>query len=407
MAVTSPTDCIFAQAAPFLASALNAAAAIARQARTVWLLANQGAEPATSKQQLDLLYQLLCAFHHGTALPSERLNHYLAATTMVLLNCIFPAGHRMEDPVVLDAYARAPCPVAAAMKRQHAAAARGARAAVGMALPQVATPAALAEARRFWSAFERPTAHLNAWGRLEPLLAKFLETDGSMENSLESLDEFWQANDTLLRIGAWLVASPDGKSAPEHGPLAGVRSWTQVRSEHLMPVMVGSTTPSGKHIDARAALVGVMPCGLQQILALLMAAPTIPNVLVQNVQNFGFLIFRPSAAPDILTSRSKERSAKACSVVNVEGDEASFGTREEKLRMAKAQRRAWRTNLDLVLPLCSTIATPLPDAVRARGCLKEVDYIKNLKRELDALNLHTKQEHDASALFAQAVKDSE
>jgi hypothetical protein len=91
----------------------------------------------------------------------------------------------------------------------------------------------------------------------------------------------------------------------------------------------------------------------------------------------------------------------------VEGDEASFGTREEKLKMTKQQRRAWRTNLDLVLPLCSSIARPLPDALRARGDLKAVDYIRSLKRELDSLNLHTKQEHEASALFAQAVKDSE
>ena len=59
-----------------------------------------------------------------------------------------------------------------------------------------------------------------------------LEADGSYDNSLATLDAFWAANDQLLRGAAWLVASPDGHKAREHpSPLAGVRSWTQVRAE--------------------------------------------------------------------------------------------------------------------------------------------------------------------------------
>ena len=153
--------------------------------------------------------------------------------------------------------------------------------------------------------------------------------------------------------------------------------------------------------------IGIMPMGFQQILALLMAAPNVNNVTVQYAHNFGYLIYRPSAAPDILTSKNRERSSKAISCVNVEGDEQAFGTRREKVRMCKLHRLAWRINLDLVLPLCTAIAKPLPDAERARGDIKAVDYIKACKRDLDAAGMHTKQEHEAAALFHQAVLDAQ
>ena len=59
----------------------------------------------------------------------------------------------------------------------------------------------------------------------------------------------------------------------------------------------------------------------------MLSAANDERVVVQYVHNFSFLIYRPSAAPDILTANNKERSAKAISCVNVEGDEAAFGTR--------------------------------------------------------------------------------
>ena len=409
VAVTAPQDCIFAQPTPFITTAFGAMAVIARQARTAFRLANPdlGAEVTRPREELQLLHKLLCAFHHNTELPSERLNHYHAATVAVLLNVVFPSAHGMAENVILSAYAHAPAIVNEFMKAQLA---QG-RPPVGVGLPSMAdgmlTDEEVAEAQRFWAPFERKNSSVNAWCKLEPLLLKFLETDGSFDNDLDSLDAFWHGNDQMLRAASWMVASPDGAQAPqEPSPLAGVRSWTQVRAEHINPVFVGYSNAQSKCIPARASLVGIMPMGFQQILALLMAVPRVHGVVVQYAHNFGYLIYRPSAAPDILTSKNRERSSKAISCVNVEGDEQAFGTREEKIKMCKMHRLAWRLNLDHVLPICAAIARPRPDAERARGDIKAVDYIKECKRDLDAVGMHTKQEHEACALFHQAVVDA-
>ena len=410
VAITAPQDNIFAQATPFVTTAFGIVAFVVRQTRTAFRLANPtlGAEVTRPREELQLMHKLLCAFHHGTELPSERLNHYHAATVAVALNALFPAGHGMAEHVVRGAHARAPALVAKALQAQL----RRSEVPAGASLPELAggplPEEDVLEAQRFWAPFERRNTHVNAWCKLEPLMLKLLEGNGSFDNDLVSLNAFWEGNDQMLRAAAWMVASPDGFQAPQApSPLAGVRSWTQVRSEHINPVFVGSTNAQGKHVSERASLVGIMPMGWQQILALLMAAPRIPDVVVQYAHNFGYLIYRPSAAPDILTSKNRERSSKAISCVNVEGDEQAFGTRREKVRMCKLHRLAWRINLDLVLPLCTAIAKPLPDAERARGDIKAVDYIKACKRDLDAAGMHTKQEHEAAALFHQAVLDAQ
>ena len=408
VAITCPQDCIFAQAMPSLTSAFGAMALIARQARTAFRLANPelGAEVTRPREELQLLHRLLCAFHHGHALPSHLLNHYLAATVAVALNVVFPAGFGVAEYVVRDAHARAPRLVCEAMEAQLAEGAP----AVGVSLAEMMElgEESVAEARAFWAPFERKSACINAWSKLEPLLLRLLEANGTFDHDLNSLDAFWHGNDQMLRAASWLVASPDGCSAPlAPSPLAGIKSWTQVRAEHLTPAIVGHVNAQGKHVPERGSLVGVVPMGWQHLLALLIAAPTIPGTVVQYAHNYGYLVYRPSAAPDIRTSKNEPRSSKAVSAVNVDGDEAAFGSWEEKVRICKLQRRAWRINLDLVKGICTTIARPRPEAERSRGDVKAVDYIKQIKRDLDASGLHTKQEHDACALFHQAVLDAQ
>ena len=392
---------------PSLTTAFGAMALIARLARTAFRLANPelGVEVTRPREELQLLHRLLCAFHHGHALPSHRLNHATAATAAVALNVVFPAAFGMAEYVVRDAHARAPRLVYEEMERQLAAGAP----AVGVSLAEMELgEESVEEARAFWAPFERKSAFINAWSKLEPLLLKLLEANGTFDNDLNSLDAFWHGNDQMLRAASWMVASPDGCSAPlPPSPLAGIKSWTQVRAEHLTPAIVGHVNAQGKHVPERASLVGVVPMGWQQLLALLIAVPTIPGTLVQYAHNFGYLVYRPSAAPDIMTSKNGFRSSKAVSAVNVDGDEAAFGSWEEKVRICKLQRRAWRLNLDLVKGICTTIARPRPEAERSRGDVKAVDYIKAIKRDHDASGLHTKQEHDACALFHQAVIDAQ
>ena len=254
-------------------------------------------------------------------------------------------------------------------------------------------------------ALARADERTNAWAHLAPLVLLLSETDGSYDLDLATLDRFSVAVDRLLRQAAWFHASPDGAKAPvAPSPLEGVRAYTQVRSEHVLPVFVGSSNELGQVTPARGALCGASPMQFQQILALLTAAARDEKILVNAAQNFSFLTYRPSAAPDILTQRGKPRSAKAVSPVNVEGDEAAYGTREDKLRTCKLHRQAYKTNLDLVLPICLDIGPPRSDSERARGDLAQVDYVKARKRQLDGEKMLTNQEIAAAQLFAQAAK---
>jgi len=367
-AVTCPTDNIFAQPAPFVTTAFGAMAVLARLARLCFRAAHPAQPLAASRprEEASLLHRLLCAFHARAPAPAPaRLDFYVAAVAMVMLNVVFPTKHGAAEHALLRAYARAPQLVAREMRAQLA---RGERAR-GAALGDLALDAeAVAAARRFWSAFEREQPERCAWARVEPLLVKLLESDGSFDHDAASLDEFWRANDALLRAASWLVHSRDGVHAPEPpSPLAGVRSWTQVRAEHLSPIFVGSTGISGRRVEARAATCGLTPMAFQQVLALLMAAPRLEaDVEVQVAHNFGFLIYRPSAAPDVLTTKNKQRSSKAISCVNVDGDEAAFGSRDEKVAMCRLQRRAWREPSTRTVPFAAKLPLSAPSPARAR-----------------------------------------
>ena len=384
VAITAPQDNIFAQAAPFVTTAFGVVAFVARQARTTLANPELGAEVTRPRRKLQLLHKLLCAF--ATTPGCRQATQPLPRPPWPWLStCCFPPGMEWRTtssaPLTRTPRQRSP--------RRCAQAARGEPIVSAPALPGL--PGAMCM-RRSASGHRSNADRVNAWCKLEPLILKLLEGNGSFDNDRVSLDAVWEGNDQMLRAATWMVASPDGSQTPQApSPLAGVRSWTQVRAEHISPVFVGSTNAQGQHVPERASLVGIMPMGWQQILALLMAAPRVPGVVVQYAHNFGYLIYRPSAAPDILTSKNRERSSKAISVVNVEGDEPAFGTRHEKVRMCKLHRLAWRINLDLVMPICTAIAKPRADTVRARGDIKSVEYIKACKRDLDAAGMHTKQ----------------
>ena len=89
--------------------------------------------------------------------------------------------------------------------------------------------------------------------------------------------------------------------------------------------------------------------------------------------------------------------------MNVEGDEAAFGARADKLAVCKLHRVAWRDNLNYVRPICLRVATPRPDRQRSRGDRAAVDYCKERKRELDAEQLLTQQQVIADGVLRRAV----
>ncbi len=397
VAITSPQDCIFGQSQPFLASVLGAAAALSRLARAAYLKAH-GTDDAPERE-VHLLYVLLKCYYQGDR-PPHGLTHYWACTAAVLLNALYTGAHGMAERVRASGNAKAPAACAARRRSQRAAGA----APIGAPLKDLVSAAEYAEARAWWAPFARPQENLNCWLKVCPLITILSKTNGSLDLATATLDESWGAVHALVCGGAWLHASPDGMRPPvEPSPLAGLRSASQVRAEHVTPTFVGK---SGNLHDAKpstACIVGVMPMGFQQLLALLQGASGDRSVVVNYAHNFSFLIYRPSAAPDIKTNKNKERSSKAISCVNVEGDEAAFGTRADKLEVCKLHRIAWRDNLDLVKPLCLRVATPRPDNERARGDRAAVDYCKERKRELDAEQLMLRQQVVADTIFKAAV----
>jgi len=400
VAITSPQDCIFGQSQPFLTSVLGAAAALSRLARAAYQVAHPDAPEVAPEREVHFLYTLLKSYYDEAVPLPPRTSHYWAATAAVLLNSIFTSGHEMAARVVVPGNAKGPAACAKRMRAQHSVG----RAAVGAPLRQLVSPEEFAVAQAWWAPFARPQENLNAWVQVCPLVVLLSEINGSLDLPVEMLDEVWRAVHGLVCTGAWLHASPDGRQPPlAPSPLAGLRSATHVRAEHVTPTFVGR---AGNILDARpatACVVGVLPMGFQQILALLQGASADERVVVDYAQNFSFLVYRPSAAPDIMTHKNKERSSKAISCVNVEGDEAAFGTRADKLAVCKLHRAAWRDNLDLVKPLCLRVAPPRPDQQRARGDRAACDFCKERKRELEADQLLTHQQVVADALMEQAI----
>lgn len=398
-AITSPQDCIFGQSQPFLTSVIGAAAALARLARSVALVAHADAEHAPERD-VHLLYCLLKDYYQDDATPPHGLSHYHASVAAVLLNSIFTSGHRMAELAIVDGNAKGPAACARRMRAQQS----GGVAPVGAPLAALVSREEHARALAWWAPFARPQEHLNPWVHVSPLLVLLSRTNGSLDLPLETYDEVWAAVHGLVCNGAWLHASPDGVRPPvAPSPLAGLRAASHVRAEHVTPTFVGKAGDLHDARPATACVVGVLPMGFQQILALLQGASGDPAVVVNYAQNFSFLIYRPSAAPDIVTNAKKQRSSKAISCVNVEGDEAAFGTRADKLAVCKLHRVAWRVNLDLVKPLCLRVAPPRPSRQRTRGDRASVDYCKQRKRELDEEGLLTKQQVIADEMMRTAV----
>ena len=380
-AITSPQDCIFGQSQPFLTSVIGAAAALARLARSVALIQcpHRSDGGTTPEEDVHLLYVLLKDYYGNCTTPV--LSHYYASVAAVLLNSIFTSGHRMAEWVIVDGNAKGPAACAARMRAQDAAGDEP----CGAPLRDLVSAEEFERAEAWWSPFARSQEHLNPWVHVSPLLVLLSKINGSLDLPVETHDEVWAAMHGLVSSGAWLHASPDGVRPPvAPSPLAGLRAASHVRAEHVTPTFVGRAGDAHDAKPATACVVGVLPMGFQQILALLQGASGDPRVVVNYAQNFSFLIYRPSAAPDIVTNCKRQRSSKAISCVNVEGDEAAFGSRADKLAVCKLHRVAWRDNLDLVKPLCLRVAPPRPSKQRARGDRASVDYCKQRKRELDA-----------------------
>jgi hypothetical protein len=404
-AVTCPADNPFANVQSYATTFFGAAAAIAYEARCALLLrtARTGEQP-TPRAAQQLAKAILNRLHDPSMPPPESpFDYRIGIAICNLLHFVYPWKRGVAEPIVRWSYAHAAAAVRktpelnlVALERKRAA------------KNPKADPNDLEVALAWWSCFARERH--SAWDALAPLLERILEANGSFDNTLADIDAMAADLETAVR-GVWCVESPDGVQAPPPGTmLEGALTPAYVQPRHLNPVFVGSTDQAtGVRTEQRASAIGTMPMAFQQALALLTAADVLDGTVVQVYVNEGALAYRASAAADVLTINGKERSAKAISCVGVEGDEAAFGTRADRLESGANQREAWRLNLDLVFDLMTTVSPPkgwrnYKHDYLARGDRASFDYIKTRKVEADRARVATKQEIEASAIFRKATR---
>ena len=399
-AVTCPSDNPFANVQSYATTFFGAAAAVARTAKSALLLRTSLTGEQPTPRAAQELAKSLCARFHDQSEPAplHPLDYRFAVAICVLLHVCFPYKLGEREPIVRWAYA-----YAAEASRKHPERNLVALERTRRASGDEREARALSEALSWWWKFARERN--GAWDAIAPLLERILERDGSFDNSLADVDAMANDLETAVR-GVWCVHSADGVHAPTAPSiLAGVLTPRHVESGHLNPVFVGSTNETTSvRTPQRASCIGAMPMAFQHILALLMAVDELPNQVVQAYVNEGALAYRPSAAPDVLTSNGKPRSAKATSCVGVEGDHAAFGTRADRLESCAKQREAWKLNLELVFDLLTTASTPLPSNDRAQGDVANFDKMKSLMHEARRAGVLTKQELEAAALFKRATR---
>ena len=410
VAITSPQDCIFGQSQPFLTSVLGAIAALDQIARCAYVAAHPGVRGGARARRGDAPalrapQGLLRGLRRGRRLaPPHGLSHQWAANAAVYLNSIFTCGQRMADRTIAEANALGPSACASTMQMQEAEGSPP----IGWPLRRLVKPAQFAAAEKWWAPFVRAQPNLNVWLTVQPLIALFARTNGSLDLPLATLNAFWAGVDRLVRCGAWLHHSPDGMRAPvAPSPLAGVRAATQVRAEHVTPTLVGCSSGLGAGRPATACILGVLPMGLQQLAALLQGAANDASVVAQYAHNFSLLIFRPSAAPDILTSRSKAALVQGRLGGQRGGRRGGLSARAPtSWPCASCTARRGATNLELRPAAVPARVRAAPRHASARAATaRPVDYAKcSASAQLDSRGpAHERQEIAAGELFTAAV----
>ena len=246
-AITSPQDCIFGQSAPFVTSAVGAAALLARTARTAYLLAHPDrTDQSDPKGEIALLHALIDAYVTGQKAPPANCSLYHGAVALVLLNAIFTSRKGMAELALLDGVARGPALCAKRIREQLVEG----KPIVGAPVHALLRDAdEIMQVQGFWAPFARASPQTNAWRHLEPLLHEFAATGGSYDNDLAALDRMAAAITRMVTQATWFSESPDGAKAPRApSPLAGVRGFTQVRAEHVTPIFVGTTDALGQTV---------------------------------------------------------------------------------------------------------------------------------------------------------------
>ena len=335
--------------------------------------------PAGSpRERVRHLRKAIETFHVGGGVQPE---NFYASRAVVLLSSMYPTTFEVGRESIELAYAAAAGPATKAFKTDSRS-----------SLPDLVDAELLSDARAYWT-------NLNAgWSGLAPLLEELIRLDGTCDMTVTQLHAFRAHVDKAMRV-AWFVSRHhDDQPRPFH-PLAGLGGPDEITSVHVEPVFCAQ--PDGTL--PRGALIGMKPGSFRSLVCLLLGAGQVAEVQVY--RNEGGLLLRPSSAADIFDVNGKARTAKSCSPVGVEGDEAAYGTREAKLIGCKLQRAAWERNLRLLMPLCTQIALPLPADVRKRGGMEAQRALVGREKEIESSGSVSAERKEAR-LVAKIVLDA-
>lgn len=355
-------------------SFFNAASALGLVARTACRLRKADATPAECVSHLHSIVSKLVFGVEGYGDDQSEdtlVDASWAADALLLLNSMYPSETLVGSPAIDPGVAKAAPYVQqlAALDRRPAC------------LERALSKSEMAGVRSFWAAFCRSEPSRCAWtSGVAPLLTLVLAHGGSHKTSLEVVAQFRSALDAAARA-VWLVHSEDGVARPPPGsPLHDAASPAGVATHHTSPVFVEDQHDGLKQ---RSSVVGLKPHTYRQVLSLAMGA-RIDGVECQAALNEGGLSLRLSSDATILDARGKERTSKATSPVQTEGDEAAFGTRDEKIEGSKLQKSAWDANAKLIAPLCLAVDPPRPPEKAGRGEFGFSDHFRDAECELAA-----------------------
>jgi hypothetical protein len=201
---------------------------------------------------------------------------------------------------------------------------------------------------------------------LEPLLVRLLAHGGSHDVPTATAAAVRAELNAAVRA-VWLVHSPDGVTRPPpSSPLASAASPRNVARHHIDPVFVASHEVGSLQPVQRGATVGLKPHSYRQLCAEMLGA-RLPGVVVNVAVNEGGMNLRVSCNPLIKKADGADRTKKAISPIQAEGDCAAYGTRDEKIDGAVRQTHAWDTNALLCKPLFLAINPPRSVADATRG----------------------------------------
>lgn len=349
--VVNRADNAFGSAYEYAATFFNAASTLSLYVQMYHAAHSDSA--ATMERRVQRFHAFVSRYVDRCDRSSVSASASLAADALVLLNCMYPSETDVGKKSILRGVALWPSAVAVSSRLKKAA-----------SLPCVGGLQAhhRAEALSFWNRFRRQDRARCAWNvGVAPLLVKLMELDGSHDLDMEARNDLRGKFEAAVRA-AWLVASADGASRPERGPLASAASMGVVSRHHLDPVFF---TKVGTDMKQGTSPIGLKAHSYRQVLALLVGASLGDErqLVEANVYaNEGGLSLRVSADPSI-----PGRTAKAISPVQTESDHNAFGTREQKVTSAANQKKAWDGNALLCIPLMSRLSPPLPYAMLSRG----------------------------------------